>query len=341
MPIVKFQTLLRELFQFDCADLDFGIYAIMNYKRGVIEKFITQDLPRAVDEEIDRGTLADQAQANKELEELEQQIRGIDAHAIDADGNLTDAVKSLDIGKKYLRLKQKAASGRGREALEAAVYNHLYAFFSRYYQDGDFISKRRYSKRQRYAIPYNGEEVYLYWANHDQYYVKTAEYFTDYSFAAPNGVTVQFKLQTASVEKNNVKGDKRFFLPRAKETSWDAKASQLVIPFEYRPLTEQEEITYGKKNQQEAIIAKALEDIPKGLSPKNAAPVLAALTAEKRKTTEGESVSFLEHHLQQYGPIKKSVTPRMPRRNFSPLWPWPSTRRCSRLRSQRRFCAEC
>jgi adenine-specific DNA-methyltransferase len=33
----KFQELLRELFQFDCADLDFGIYRIMNYKREVVE----------------------------------------------------------------------------------------------------------------------------------------------------------------------------------------------------------------------------------------------------------------------------------------------------------------
>jgi len=152
--------------------------------------------------------------------------------------------------------------------------------------------------------------VYLYWANNDQYYVKTAEHFTDYTFTAPNGVTVHFKLQAASVEQNNVKGDKRFFLHRAKEIAlsacgdaqagWDEKESRVVIPFEYRPLTEQEEIAYGKKNQQDAIIAKALEDIPKGLSPKTAAPALAALTAEKRKTAQGESVSFLEHHLRQY-----------------------------------------
>ena len=59
----KFQRLLREIFQFDCADLDFGIYRIMNYKRDVIEKFITQDLPKAVAEELDRGALADHSQA--------------------------------------------------------------------------------------------------------------------------------------------------------------------------------------------------------------------------------------------------------------------------------------
>lgn len=32
--IHKFQVLLEELFQFSAADLDFGIYRIMNYKRG-------------------------------------------------------------------------------------------------------------------------------------------------------------------------------------------------------------------------------------------------------------------------------------------------------------------
>jgi len=54
----KFQNLLRELFQFDCADLDFGIYRIMNYKRAVLEHFITEDLPRAIEEELKRGALA-------------------------------------------------------------------------------------------------------------------------------------------------------------------------------------------------------------------------------------------------------------------------------------------
>ena len=211
----KFQELLRELFQFDCADLDFGIYRIMNHKRDVIEKFITQDLPRAITDEVDRDALADQSQAAKGLKEVADQItQTLGKDALDADGNLAATYYGTPLGTKYLNLKAKAAGGLGREALEASIFNHLYTFFSRYYQDGDFISKRRYSKRQRYAIPYNGEEVYLYWANNDQYYVKTAEHFHDYTFSS-HGVTVHFKLQAATVEQNNVKGDKRFFLPRA------------------------------------------------------------------------------------------------------------------------------
>ena len=255
-----------------------------------------QDLPKAIAEELAKGVLADQSQAAEELVEVAKQLKQLDRDAIDADGNLAK-FQDTDIGKKYQDLKAKAAGARGRLALEASIFNHLYAFFSRYYQDGDFISKRRYSKRQRYAIPYNGEEVYLYWANNDQYYVKTAEHFHDYTFTS-RGVTVHFKLQAASVVQDNVKGDKRFFVPHAKETEWDEGSGQLVIPFEYRPLTEQEEISFGKRNQQDAIIVKATEGIPKRL--KKADKALAALTAERRKNSDGQPVTFLEHHLRQY-----------------------------------------
>ena len=71
----KFQQLLRELFQFDCADLDFGIYRIMNHKREVIEKFISEDLVKAVSEELDQGVLHDQEVAVSELKETADKIR--------------------------------------------------------------------------------------------------------------------------------------------------------------------------------------------------------------------------------------------------------------------------
>lgn len=43
--IEKFQELLEEIFQFEAADLDFGIYRILNFKRDQINKFINfQDI---------------------------------------------------------------------------------------------------------------------------------------------------------------------------------------------------------------------------------------------------------------------------------------------------------
>ncbi len=217
--ISRFQQLLRELFQFDCADLDFGIYRIMNYKRDAIEEFITKKLPLTVANELGRGPLAQQVRGIEELEELAQEVREtLGDYAIDDQGHLDVTFNNTPVGKKYRNAREKVAGGakKSREATEIDIFNHLYTFFSRYYQDGDFISKRRYSKRHRYAIPYNGEEVYLHWANSDQYYIKTAEHFHDYTWRAPNDVSVQFKLLAANVEQNNVKGEKRFFLtPRS------------------------------------------------------------------------------------------------------------------------------
>jgi adenine-specific DNA-methyltransferase len=298
-PLTKFQQLLRELFQFDCADLDFGIYRIMNYKRDLIERFITQDLPRAVSKELEQGVLAEMTQAAEELESARKKLLEISDDAIDPAGNL---VKYHDTkpGKRYLEALEKVKSAKSYQSLEADVYNHLHTFFSRYWQDGDFISKRRYSKNERYAIPYNGEEVLLYWANHDQYYVKTGEYFTDYSWKARNGVTVHFKLTSADVEQNNVKGEKRFFLPRLDEMTWEEAAKTLTIPFEFRPLDAREAAAYGSRNQQETIIARAVEDIPSQGCVKNAPLALEALNAEKRRTGEGKAVTNLEHHLRRY-----------------------------------------
>ena len=297
--IGKFQQLLRDLFQFDCADLDFGIYRIMNYKREAIEKFIEEKLPDSIASELDSGSLAEQAQIAEEMAEVALQIKEmLGEDALDVHGNLAETYHGTRGGKKYLKLKKKAVGGLSRAAVEVSIYNHLYAFFSRYYQDGDFISKRRYSKHQHYAIPYNGEEVYLHWANSDQYYIKTGEHFHDYNWKAPDGVAVHFRIKAADVEQNNVKGDKRFFLPLAEEAKWDADAREITIPFEYRPLTATEIKTYGSQKQQDKIIAEALDAIPQQLG--QATDALAALTGERRRNGKDESVSHLEYHLQQY-----------------------------------------
>ncbi len=40
----KLVKLLRDVFQFEKEDLDFGIYKILNYKKAEIENFIRNDL---------------------------------------------------------------------------------------------------------------------------------------------------------------------------------------------------------------------------------------------------------------------------------------------------------
>ena len=99
---------------------------------------------------------------------------------------------------------QSAFAGASSPQTEDDVYSHLLTFFSRYYDKGDFISLRRY-KGNTYAIPYNGEEVKLHWANADQYYIKSGESFSNYDFSLPSGVKVHFRLLKAEVTKDNAK----------------------------------------------------------------------------------------------------------------------------------------
>ena len=297
-PVRRFQRLLRELFQFDCADLDFGIYRIMNHKRDVVEKFITTKLPETIEAELDGGALARQAEANSALAEARQQVvELLGREAIDAEGEIAPALAATPVARVYLDAKARAGTSRSREALETDVYNHLYTFFGRYYQDGDFVSKRRYSRRHRYAVPYNGEEVYLHWANSDQYYIKTAEHFASYQWKSPTGVTVDFRVDSANVEQDNVKGERRYFVPRAADAQWNAGSRTLTVPFAYRPLTRRELKDNGRNNQQEKIIAAALDDLPKRFDD---ADVLAALVGERHRDANDEPVTHLEHHLRQY-----------------------------------------
>ena len=119
--------------------------------------------------------------------------------------------------------------------MEDEVYSDLYDFFRRYYDAGDFISVRRY-REGVYAIPYEGEEVKLHWANADQYYVKTSENFRDYTFRLPSGRRVHFKLVEAEADRDNVKvaegKDRRFILVEAAPVA--VEGDELFIRFEYR-----------------------------------------------------------------------------------------------------------
>ena len=195
----RFTKLLKEIFELDKSDLDFGIYRVMNLRKTQIEEFLTQRLPQMVQE-----TLAPFAQGSKE--EIRAQMAEIETNAAQFGMEAASLPENNPMGQKYRALQKQLAEGADLSALETDVYSALYSFFNRYYEDGDFISKRRY-KEGVYAIPYEGEEVKLYWANQDQYYIKTSENFKDYTFVF-DGITVHFRLVDATTEQNNNKESK-------------------------------------------------------------------------------------------------------------------------------------
>ncbi len=192
---------LKEIFQIDKPELDFGIYRILNMRAKEINDYLDNKLKAKI-----QAALADVGNANKA--NLEQQLQAAIKAATDAGFEPEQSPKVQELKK------QLAATVSGASEHENAVYSHLLTFFSRYYDNGDFISQRRY-KGDTYAIPHAGEEVMLHWANKDQYYIKSGENFANYSFKLADGRKVSFKLLTADTAKDNRKdneADRRFVL---------------------------------------------------------------------------------------------------------------------------------
>lgn len=246
----KFVNLMKGIFELDKSDLDFGIYRIMNIRKAEIEKFLTEGLPAKITE-----TLAPFAQ--NDIEEIKGQIESIEKQASAFGMDISALPDDNQMKQHYISLKKQLAGGTDLSALESDVYSALYNFFNRYYDEGDFISKRRY-KEGVYAIPYEGEEVKLYWANQDQYYIKTSENFKDYTFKVDD-YSVHFRIVDATTEQNNNKesdDSKRVFMlftedeenfPGIKTFEHNAETKEIIIRFVY-DIPEDKKRKYAEEN---------------------------------------------------------------------------------------------
>jgi len=280
----SFVQKLKEIFMMDHAELDFGIYRIMNQKREEITKFLENELLPQVKEVLAVDSAETEATKKRMAEIKEQLGAGIDSLS-----------ESIPLVKEYKDLKAKMASTSDGEELQAEVFSHLVTFFSRYYDKGDFMSKRRY-KDNTYAIPYNGEEVKLHWANADQYYIKSSEYFRDYTFVLPTSKKkVHFVLKDASTEQNNNKSadnmERRFALyglqgegERVLEVD---ENGELKIYFTYELMP--------KSVKQDDLMAKAFDEI-KGQVPQDFEELLTV----KMPTDKQSNRTLLEKHLNDY-----------------------------------------
>ncbi len=121
----RFLNLLkRDILKLELADLDFGIYRILNYRRAQILSYLDETLP---------GRIAEWTQ------KLEQ------------------------------------TSGKQLADSEADnCYYHLHTFFSRYWDDCDFIPRARRGGTAAYAVPYNGQDTHFHWATKGSHYASRA-----------------------------------------------------------------------------------------------------------------------------------------------------------------------
>ena len=274
----RLKNLLAELFMLDQADLDFGIYRVMNAKRAEVTRFLETDLLPQVRLTLATVDTGDRAQIQEDL-----------AQALAAAQAAGFTAEQAEQSPKVKELRARLAQTPDPTELENEVFSDLTNFFRRYYQGGDFLALRRY-KAGVYAIPYEGEEVKLHWANADQYYIKTSEYLRDYTFKMADGRRVHFKLVEADTEADNKKpanGQERRFIICPADPLLESNR-ELVIRFEYRPDPEKR-----KQADLNALTAQSVFNVTGFANWK--APLAARVPTEKNPDR-----TLLEKHLSDY-----------------------------------------
>jgi adenine-specific DNA-methyltransferase len=209
----RFIELMAELFQLDEAEaLDFGLYRIIRRHNQEVREFLGEIVIEG-DRKILQGgrlsVLLDEAFAALDAEvaaddkyrtaELEKQL------GIRPGMNTQERERKLWEAETFPFMVQVVADYRARLENRAAaatatmdrteVLNRLYQFFSRHYQDGDFIVERRYGRDGSRYIRSTGEDTEFHWATEDMYYIKSGDIFTDFPVTLSTGQRLVFTVE--------------------------------------------------------------------------------------------------------------------------------------------------
>ncbi|MBI5483663.1 MAG: site-specific DNA-methyltransferase [Deltaproteobacteria bacterium] len=215
----RFIELMTELFQLDEAEaLDFGLYRIIRRQNREIRDFIGEVVTENGRKVLQGGrlsallaetfTAADDETTADDTYRIAELEKGL---GIKPGMNLPEREALLASLEKIPATAQMVADYRSRLENRAAaktatndqaeVLNRLYQFFSRHYQDGDFIVERRYGRDGSRYIRSTGEDTEFHWATEDMYYIKSGDIFTDFPVKLVRGQRLLFTVEAESLQK--------------------------------------------------------------------------------------------------------------------------------------------
>ena len=120
---------LKELFQLDQPDLDFGFYKIMHAKSVQVQEFIDKDLLKIAEDTFGQ---ADEVRTESLRADFEKAIETAREYGA------PEPEKTKKVKEAKVRWEEAKNTGTS----ESDIYDHLYRFFERYYDSGDFLSRR-------------------------------------------------------------------------------------------------------------------------------------------------------------------------------------------------------
>ncbi|CAO1659346.1 site-specific DNA-methyltransferase [Halomonas sp. MES3-P3E] len=235
----ELRRFLKDMFQFEAHDLDFGIYRITRLKRQFIQTFIDGKADSSLQSIVsnalnsvhnsqsetasnwlaafaaqfgDMGRPLWQAVTeNPEDETAQARFRSLFAMPVLSDEQREQAEAQLTT---FLETRQLTS-----EQLETKVYNHLLNFFELYYQNGDFGYNTRATSAFKvpYEADYDGTDTLFHWKHKDSYYIKTGNGFHSVRCQIA-GEWVEFRLVSGGDEdvetserNNNKDGDSKHY----------------------------------------------------------------------------------------------------------------------------------
>jgi hypothetical protein len=214
----RFVALMAELFQMDEAQaLDFGFYRIIRRHNREVRAFLGEVVSDKDDTRLVGGRLMELLDSAFQVSDLEDaagdhfRLREIESQLGLKPGMTARQREAILIQAEAIPISQHlVAEYRGRVATlasrqtasqdRAEVLNRLYQFFSRHYQDGDFIVARRYGRGGARYIRSTGEDTEFHWATEDMYYIKSGDIFTDFPVRLSNGQSLLFTVEPEGLQ---------------------------------------------------------------------------------------------------------------------------------------------
>ena len=225
----QLQSFLKEMFQFDDHDLDFGIYRIIRLKKNFIQNFIDGHDSNSLQEVVRDALSQIQSSAGESARnwlcafvaqfgdrgrDLWQPIEDnpLDKNARQGFEKLLVLASEKDRNQARKHLDVMVESGSlSLSDLESRVYNHLLNFFELYYNNGDFGYNSRASQAFKvpYEADYDGSDTMFHWKHKNSYYIKTGNGFRSVRCMV-NESWLEFRMSRSGQERittdrNNVK----------------------------------------------------------------------------------------------------------------------------------------
>ena len=192
---------LKEMFQFQNNDLNFGIYKIYKLKQKEIEQFIDDNLENIVKKELQNVSNLEE---KSNLLELELFLKWFNQEKLLEDINSNyekiDWFINLWWNWDTEKLKEILKSGRNWSIewdLENKIYNYILNFFELYYSEWDFGYNTR--SLNTYKVEYNEDykwtDIMFHWKHKWSYYIKSGNGFNSVKFALENK-NIEFLLES-------------------------------------------------------------------------------------------------------------------------------------------------